>query len=143
MNIEAKRIADYLYDISGVDVFENKRTRYNIEARSLLNFILRNHFDMTFHQIKEFYEKNGKRYDHATAMHSLKSFEVHRKYSKFLDKWLDDIQLLMKDKTNIRKGLLINTLETFNHTEITKLYKVVNKIRDGKEQKEKKRNTPV
>tara|TARA_Y100000592_G_scaffold57950_1_gene90766 strand:- start:143 stop:574 length:432 start_codon:yes stop_codon:yes gene_type:complete len=143
MNIEAKRIADYLYDISGVDVFENKRTRYNIEARSLLNFILRNHFDMTFHQIKEFYEKNGKRYDHATAMHSLKSFEVHRKYSKFLDKWLDDIQLLMKDKTNIRKGLLINTLETFNHTEITKLYKVVNKIRDGKEQKEKKRDTPV
>lgn len=143
MNIEAKRIADYLYDISGVDVFENKRTRYNIEARSLLNFILRNHFDMTFHQIKEFYEKNGKRYDHATAMHSLKSFEVHRKYSKFLDKWLDDIQLLMKDKTNIRKGLLINTLETFNHTEITKLYKVVNKIRDGKEQKEKKRDTSV
>ena len=70
-------------------------------------------------------------------------FEVHRKYSKFLDKWLDDIQLLMKDKTNIRKGLLINTLETFNHTEITKLYKVVNKIRDGKEQKEKKRDTPV
>ena len=70
MNREAKRIADYLYDISGVDVFENKRTRYNIEARSLLNFILRNHFDMTFHQIKEFYEKNGKRYDHATAMHN-------------------------------------------------------------------------
>ncbi|BCV05513.1 MAG: hypothetical protein CM15mV109_170 [uncultured marine virus] len=43
MNIEAKSAHD-LYDISGVDVFENKRTRYNIEARSLLNFILRKPF---------------------------------------------------------------------------------------------------
>tara|TARA_R100000455_G_C6200262_1_gene71328 strand:- start:19 stop:123 length:105 start_codon:yes stop_codon:yes gene_type:complete len=34
MNIEAKKIANYLNDISGVDVFENKRTRYNIEAWS-------------------------------------------------------------------------------------------------------------
>ena len=88
---------------------------------------------MTFHQIKEFYRKNGKTYDHATAIHSLKSFEVHRKYSKFLNKWLDDIQHFLKDKTNIRKGLLINTLETFDDTQIKELYKAVNKIRDGKE----------
>ncbi len=140
MNIEAKKIANYLNDISGVDVFENKRTRYNIEARSLLTFILRNHFDMTFHQIKEFYRKNGKTYDHATAIHSLKSFEVHRKYSKFLNKWLDDIQHFLKDKTNIRKGLLINTLETFDDIQIKKLYKAVNKIKDGKKQTKQKTN---
>ena len=28
MNKEAKRVASYLYDISGVDVFENNRRRF-------------------------------------------------------------------------------------------------------------------
>jgi hypothetical protein len=143
MNKEAKKIADYLSKISGIDVFENKRKRYNIEARCLLTFILRNHFDMTFHQIKEFYEANGKSYDHATAIHSLKTFEVHRKYSKFLNNWLEEIQLLMKDKTNIKRGLLLNIIEELNNKQIKKLYKTAKKIQNGSRQTKKKKHTLV
>ena len=143
MNKEAKKIADYLSEISGIDVFENKRRRYNIEARCLLTFILRNHFDMTFHQIKEFYQANGKSYDHATAIHSLKTFEVHRKYSKFLNNWLEEIQLLMKDKTNIKRGLLLNTIKELNHKQISKLYKTAKILQDGKEQTKEKADTLI
>ncbi len=143
MKIEAKRIADYLNEISGVDVFENTRTRYTIEARSLLNFVLRNHFDMTFHQIKEFYISNGKSYDHATAMHSVKTFEVHRNYSKFLNEWLSKLQILVKDKTNIKKGLLLNKIDTLDNKQIAKLYKQVIKIENGKEQTKEKTDTLV
>lgn len=126
MKIEAKRIADYLNKISGVDVFENTRRRYTIEARSLLTFVLRNHFDMTFHQIKEFYISNGKNYNHATAIHSLKAFEQHRRYSEFLDQWLTQIQIFLRNKEEIKKGLLINRIEYLYPNDIIKLLTITN-----------------
>jgi len=128
MKIEAKRIADFLNEISGVDVFENTRRRYTIEARSLLTFVLRNHFDMTFHQIKEFYISNGKNYNHATAIHSLKAFEQHRRYSKFLDQWLTQIQLFLRNKEQMKKGLLINRIEYLYPNDIIKLLKITNNM---------------
>lgn len=147
MNKEAKRVASYLYDISGVDVFENNRRRFTIEARSLLTFVLRNHFDMTFHQIKEFYQANGKNYDHATALHSLKSFEVHRRYSKFLDKWLAQIQRLLINKQDIKKALLKHRIEYLYSSDVNKLLRITNDMKlkeiDGKEQKQKKRDTLI
>tara|TARA_R110002020_G_scaffold159248_9_gene342943 strand:- start:366 stop:791 length:426 start_codon:yes stop_codon:yes gene_type:complete len=137
MNKEAKKIADYLSEISGIDVFENKRRRYNIEARCLLTFILRNHFDMTFHQIKEFYQANGKSYNHATAIHSLKSFEVHRRYSKFLDEWLTKVQVFLRSKEEIKKGLLKNRIEYLYPNDIDKLLRITIDMKlkeiDGKE----------
>tara|TARA_R110002110_G_scaffold283244_2_gene497503 strand:- start:51 stop:494 length:444 start_codon:yes stop_codon:yes gene_type:complete len=147
MNVEAKRVAKYLYEISGVDVFENNRRRYTIEARSLFTFVLRNHFDMTFHQIKEFYQANGKSYNHATAIHSLKAFEMHRRYSKFLDKWLTQIQLLLRNKEEIKKGLLKNRIEYLYANDLDKLLRAANNMKlkeiDGKEQTKEKRNPPV
>tara|TARA_R100001460_G_scaffold105065_1_gene151299 strand:- start:447 stop:863 length:417 start_codon:yes stop_codon:yes gene_type:complete len=128
MKIEAKRIAVFLNKISGVDVFENTRRRYTIEARSLLTFVLRNHFDMTFHQIKEFYISNGKNYNHATAIHSLKAFEQHRRYSKFLDQWLTQIQLFLRNKEQMKKGLLINRIEYLYPNDIIKLLKITNNM---------------
>jgi hypothetical protein len=147
MNVEAKRVANYLNDISGVNIFENNRRRYTIEARSLFTFVLRNHFDMSFHQIKEFYEANGKSYNHATAIHSLKSFEQHRRYSDFLDQWLTEIQLFLRNKEEIKKGLLINRIEYLYPNDIIKLLKITNDMKlkeiDGKEQTKEKRNPLV
>ena len=97
---------------------------------------------MTFHQIKEFYEANGKSYDHATAIHSLKTFEVHRKYSKFLNNWLEEIQLLMKDKTNIKRGLLLNIIEELNNKQIKKLYKTAKKNTKWKQTNKKEKTYP-
>ena len=139
---EANKIAKYLTDISEVDVFANSRRRENVEMRSLLTFILRNHLGMTFHQIKNFYENNGKHYDHATAMHSLKTFEVNRRYSKSLDEWLKKIQFLIRDKSNIKKGMLEHKLQYLHSNDINKLLKIVNdmpqKEIDGERQTKEK-----
>ena len=86
---EANKIAKHIIDISGIDVFDNTRKREHIEMRSLLTFMLRHHCNMKFKEIKDFYESNGKNYDHATALHSLKSFETHRRYNPKLDKYFD------------------------------------------------------
>ena len=78
---EANKIAEHIIDISGIDVFDNTRKREHIEMRSLLTFMLRHHCNMKFTEIRDFYESKGKSYDHATALHSLKSFETHRRYN--------------------------------------------------------------
>jgi len=144
---EANKIAKYLTDISEVDVFANSRRRENIDVRSLLTFILRNHLGMTFHQIKNFYENNGKHYDHATAMHSLKTFEVNRRYSKSLDEWLRKIQFLIRDKSNIKKGMLEHKLQYLHSNDINKLLKIVNdmpqKEIDGERQTKEKATTNI
>mgnify|MGYP003148916622 FL=1 len=144
---EANKIAKYLTDISEVDVFANSRRRENIDVRSLLTFILRNHLGMTFHQIKNFYENNGKHYDHATAMHSLKTFEVNRRYSKSLDEWLKKIQFLIRDKSNIKKGMLEHKLQYLHSNDINKLLKIVNdmpqKEIDGERQTKEKATTDI
>ena len=144
---EANKIAKYLTDISEVDVFENSRRRENIDVRSLLVFVLRNHLGMTFHQIKNFYEKNGKHYDHATAMHSLKTFEVNRRYSKSLDEWLRKIQFLIRDKSNIKKGILEHKLQYLHNNDINKLLKIVNEMPqikiDGERQTKEKATTNI
>ena len=87
--IEAKKIAEYIKELSGINPFENTRKRKNIEIRSLLTFMLRHHCDMKFKEIKNFYINNGKNYDHATAIYSLKSYETHRRYNPLLDKYFD------------------------------------------------------
>ena len=103
---EPNEIAEYLQNLSGVEIFSNSRKRPNIEMRSLLTFILRNQFEMSYTQIRDFYEINDKNYDHATAIHSFKSFETHRRYNPKLDKYLDLVLLRLRDKTKLRKALI-------------------------------------
>ena len=126
---EANQIAKYLTDISGVNVFENSRKRANVEVRSLLTFILRNQFNMSYHGIKRFYESNDKDYDHATAIHSLKTFEVNRRYNPKLDEWLNDIQHLLRDKVEIKRGLLKHKIEYLYKKDVDKLLKITNDMK--------------
>ena len=126
---EANQIAKYLTDISGVNVFENSRKRKNVEVRSLLTFILRNQFNMSYHGIKRFYESNDKDYDHATAIHSLKTFEVNRRYNPKLDEWLNDIQHLLRDKVEIKRGLLKHKIEYLYKKDVDKLLKITNDMK--------------
>ncbi len=102
---EANKIAKEIIDISGIDVFENTRKREYIEMRSLLTFILRHHCNMKFKDIRDFYESNGKSYDHATAIHSLRAFEMHRRYNNKLDKYFDLVLLRLRNKSKLRKSI--------------------------------------
>ena len=67
--------------------------------------------------------------------------------SDFLDQWLTEIQLFLRNKEEIKKGLLINRIEYLYPNDIIKLLKITNDMQlkeiDGKEQTKEKRNPLV
>jgi len=144
---EANRIAKNIIDISGVDVFENCRKRKFVEMRSLLTFMLRHHCNMKFTDIRDFYKSNGKSYDHATAIYSLRAFEMHRRYNPLLDKYFDIALLRVRNKAKLRRALLNHIIDYTKSKDLKRLLKIVDtlplKQLDGKEQKQKKRDTLV
>tara|TARA_R100001509_G_scaffold148947_1_gene107089 strand:- start:172 stop:612 length:441 start_codon:yes stop_codon:yes gene_type:complete len=144
---EANKIAEDIIDISGIDVFSNTRKREYIEMRSLLTFILRHHCNMKFKEIRDFYESNGKNYDHATALHSLKSFETHRRYNPKLDKYFDIVLLRIRNKSKLRKALINHIIDYTKSKDLKKLLRIVDTLPlkdiDGKEQRKEKANTTL
>jgi len=79
-------------EVTSLDILRNTRRTEYVEARALFNFILYNTYSWSLHKIAEFYKENGKKYDHSTVLHSLRTFDVYRKYSVNLNNWLDDIE---------------------------------------------------
>ena len=140
---EANKIAKNIIDISGINVFENSRKRKYIEMRSLLTFILRHHCNMKFKEIRDFYEANGKSYDHATAIHSLKAFEMHRRYNKNLDKYFDIVLLRIRNKSKLRKALITHIVDHTKEKDLKRLLKIVDKLKDGDKQRKEKADTLV
>jgi len=140
---EANKIAKHIIDISGINVFDNSRKREYIEMRSLLTFMLRHHCNMKFTDIRDFYESKGKNYDHATALHSLKSFETHRRYNPKIDKYFDIVLLRIRNKSKLRKALINHIVDYTKEKDLKRLLKIVDKLKDGKEQTKEKRNTLV
>ena len=147
MNREANKIAKHIIEISGVNVFENCRKRKFVEMRSLLTFMLRHHCNMKFTDIRDFYKSNGKSYDHATAIYSLRAFEMHRRYNSLLDKYFDIALLRVRNKSKLRRALLNHIIDYTKSKDLKRLLKIVDtlplKQLDGKEQKQKKRDTLV
>tara|TARA_B100001939_G_C16929711_1_gene613389 strand:+ start:701 stop:1108 length:408 start_codon:yes stop_codon:yes gene_type:complete len=87
----AKKIANKINKLSGINVFKNTRKKSYVEARSLLGFILKNYEKMTLYQIRDFYIENGKSMNHATVIHSIKNFQVFKNYEPQLIDWLNII----------------------------------------------------
>ena len=144
---EASKIAKDIIDISGINVFENCRKRKFVEMRSLLTFMLRHHCNMKFTDIRDFYKSNGKSYDHATAIHSLKAFEMNRRYNPLLDKYFDIALLRVRNKSKLRRALLNHIIDYTKSKDLKRLLKIVDtlplKQLNGKEPKEKKRDTTL
>lgn len=142
---EANKIAEDIIDISGLDVFDNTRKKEYIQMRSLLTFMLRHHCNMKFTEIRDFYESNGKNYDHATAIHSLRSFETNRKHNPKLDKYFDIVLLRVRNKSKLRKALLSHIIDNTKAKDLKILLNIVDKLnlKDGKKQTKEKANTIV
>tara|TARA_S200000501_G_C20146230_1_gene449487 strand:+ start:38 stop:346 length:309 start_codon:yes stop_codon:yes gene_type:complete len=102
---------------------------------------------MKFTDIRDFYKANGKSYDHATAIYSLRAFEMHRRYNSLLDKYFDIALLRVRNKSKLRRALLNHIIDYTKSKDLKRLLKIVDtlplKQLDGKEQKQKKRDTPV
>ena len=77
-----KKIALLIREITGVDVFKNTRKTEYVEYRSLYNYILWKVMKKSLTWIRDNYKENGKNYDHATVIHSIKMFDIYKKYNK-------------------------------------------------------------
>lgn len=78
-------ISKILEDISGINPFENTRRMEVIEIRSVLVYIMREVERMSYHSIKDYFRSKGKHFDHATAMHSYRNFEMYCRYNKKIE----------------------------------------------------------
>lgn len=79
-------------EVTGLDILVHTRKVEYVEARALFNFILYNTYGWSLHKIALFYNESGKKYDHSTVLHSLRNFDIYRKYSVKLNDWLEDIE---------------------------------------------------
>jgi hypothetical protein len=107
MKNRANKIANRINSLAGINLFENTRKIKYVEARSLLNFILKRYEKMTLYQIRDFYALNGKVQNHATIIHSIKNFKIFKKYSPELLEWLNIISDDINGYDNQEKRELI------------------------------------
>lgn len=108
-------MANRVMELTGQDVFSKSRKHEVIDSRALLNYLLYNNLDFTLHEIKDFYENEGKSYDHATALHSINNFPVYRRSNKNMDAWLTQLNseyTTLKSKVNMLVQNILNLQET-------------------------------
>lgn len=112
---QGNALANKLRLLSGVNVFENSRRNELIETRALLNYILYNYKKFTLYEIRDFYRDNGKNYDHATALHSIRNYELYKRYNKNYEDWMakivDDVEDSVIVRAKIEEKLNDMTLE--------------------------------
>lgn len=94
---EIDYIVALLKNMSGIDVFENSRKRYIVEARALLVYILREVHGLTYFQIRDYFRSKGKAFDHSTALHAYNNYPMYCKYNPRLNVWFETLLDTSKD----------------------------------------------
>tara|TARA_S200002703_G_scaffold159427_1_gene172871 strand:+ start:2584 stop:3039 length:456 start_codon:yes stop_codon:yes gene_type:complete len=68
---------------TGIDCLSKKRTDAHAIARSILNRVyMDSQLDVSYHKLQELYKENGWEINHATILHSLKSFDMYNTLPK-------------------------------------------------------------
>ena len=91
MTVLQKRIADKVRSVTGVDPFVNTRKREYVEARSLLVFIYYKICRLNYTQITRLFQSQGKEMHHATVIHSLKNFDMYKKFNPLFNELVTDV----------------------------------------------------
>ena len=127
---QANNIATLIKKQTGVDVFENKRTKQNAEHRSLLCFILRVYFGMTLYQIRDYFKSNGKNYNHATVLHAINKFEFYRQFNKQIESLLYYItkKHINPNARNFKRGVLSHKIDYIEDKYVDSLLDIVEKL---------------
>jgi chromosomal replication initiation ATPase DnaA len=73
------KIAKRINEEFNVNIFKHTRSRNVVDARSVFCYIVRNEYSLSLHAIADYFIKNGKPYDHSTAVHSIKNYEIVKK----------------------------------------------------------------
>jgi len=130
MKKKINKVSNFIKQSTGVDVFENRRTRKHTEARSLLNYILRNNYSMTLYEIRDYYISNGKSYDHATALFSIKNFQTYKRFSDDIKKWYTQFENNFSDKelNKLKREKIKENIDLINQRYINKIYRITNNL---------------
>ena len=80
-------IAEKLQQITKVNIFDNSRKQDIVDVRSLLCYLLREKLNMRWTNIARFFKENGKNMHHATVMHCVKKYPIHKQANKDLARW--------------------------------------------------------
>jgi hypothetical protein len=91
MTVLQKRIADKVRSVTGVDPFVNTRKREYVEARSLLVFIYYKICRLNYTQITRLFQSQGKDMHHATVIHSLRNFDMYKKFNPLFNELVTDV----------------------------------------------------
>jgi len=81
---DIKKIGNSVKEMSGIDIFDNTRSRAHVELRALVCYILREKMGMRWTNISLYFKSEGKTMHHATAIHSVKMYPIYRKYNNDL-----------------------------------------------------------
>jgi hypothetical protein len=126
---EALKIAKRINRLSDVNVFENSRSSKVVEVRSLLNKILYDFKNMTLAQIRDFYRNTGKPMDHATVLHSLKNFNMYRRYNPKLNEYFDEMIKHYELSTKYEKQKAIeHKIKYLSDDNLEEAHALVNKL---------------
>lgn len=59
-----------------VNIFANTRKRDVVDARYLFCYVAYNTYNLTYHRVAEYFRRNGKSFDHSTAVYGINQYEV-------------------------------------------------------------------
>lgn len=123
------KVAKQISKLAGFDILKKTRKREYIEARSLLFYVLSKYYEERNCKIMRNVKVGGKPLNHATILHSVKSFEIYRRYNKNLDKWLDAITIDEDDESP--RELKINYIKSkLDYLLPEDIDKLANQVRD-------------
>ena len=134
----AQETSRVLKKITGINIFENSRKQHIIEVRSLFVYIMRTVEYMTYYNIRDFFENNGKAYDHTTAMHAYNNYSMYSNYNKKLDEYYNLI--LQSTKSINSRKLLAKALIDSEKPEMAEIFtymykKSLTKIKNNEKNK--------
>jgi hypothetical protein len=121
------KIAKRINEEFNVNIFKHTRSRNVVDARSVFCYIVRNEYSLSLHSIADYFIKNGKPYDHSTAVHSIKNFEIVRKYDKRVEQVVAAI-LKDTDQDAHTKYLLNEILEKADKATKTKTNRMLSTV---------------
>ena len=121
------KLAQRINEEFNVNIFKHTRSRNVVDARSVFCYIVRTEYSLSLHAIADYFVKNGKPYDHSTAVHSIKNFEIVRKYDKRVEQVVAAI-LKDTDQDAHTKYLLNEILEKADKATKTKTNRMLSTV---------------
>ena len=120
-------MAILIKEITGVDVFKNSRKREYVEYRALYNYILKKVMNKSLTWIRDNYRYYGKNYDHATVIHSLKMFDIYKRYN---ENFLPLFNQLCANKNSVseRIAFIDTALKNMSEDNVVKVSDLVNEL---------------